>query len=207
MEKETARLEAFSDGIFCVSITLLALEVGIGEYEGATNLSLWRDILGRWPEYFTYLNSFAVVLLVWMGHHRIMRPVRVANTATILLNGLVLFLVALFPFPTKTVGRFIGTGAESTAVAFYAGFTGLMNVAILLLTLYLRRNTWLLLDLREGPAVLSGLLRWEVVGASAYALLAVVALSSSRLALVGTFAMWVFWALVVAAADEKRPRT
>jgi uncharacterized membrane protein len=205
MEKETARLEAFSDGVFGVAITLLALEIGIKEYEAPTNLSLWHNILQRWPEYFTYFNSFAVVLLIWMGHHTIVKQVRVTNTPAIFLNGLVLLLVALFPFPTRTVGRFFGTEAETTAVALYTGFTGLINLSILLLTLYLRRNTWLLLDERNGLAVLSGLIRWEIVGVTAYAVLATLAFWSSKLAFVGTFFMWFFWSLVVAAADEKRP--
>lgn len=205
MEKATARLEAFSDGVFSVAITLLALEIGIQEYKAATNLTLWHDILDRWPEYFTYFNSFAVVLLIWMGHHTIMKPVRATNTPTILLNGFVLLLVALFPFPTRTVGRFFGTEAETTAVAFYAGFTGLINLSILLLTLYLLRNTWLLLDEGKGMAVLSGLVRWEIVGVTAYVLLAALAFWSSKLAFAGTFFMWFFWSLVVATADEKRP--
>ena len=71
MEKKTARLEAFSDGIFGVAITLLAIEIGIKEYEGATNENLWHKIIENWAEYFTYFNSFATVLLIWMGHHKI----------------------------------------------------------------------------------------------------------------------------------------
>jgi uncharacterized membrane protein len=207
MEKETGRLEAFSDGVFSVAITLLAVEIGIREYPGATNASLWRDIVERWPGYFSYFNSFAVVLLVWMGHHKILKPVRVANAAVIFLNGLVLLLVALFPYPTMTVGRFIGTGAENTAVAFYAGFTGLINLTMLFLTLYLWRNTWMLADDRKGLAVLARFLRWEVIGVAAYAVLTVVALYASKVALVGTFAMWVFWAMLVQAGDEVRPRS
>ncbi len=206
MEKETARLEAFSDGIFGVAITLLALDIGIKEYEGATNLSLWREIVARWPEYFGYFNSFAVVLLVWMGHHRILKPVRLANTAVIFLNGFLLLLIALFPFPTRTVGHFIHTGAQGTAVAFYAGFTGLINVAMALLTFYLQRNPWLLVDEPKAMSVLSQLFKWELVGIVAYALMAAVALAAPKLALSGTFVMWLFWAFVVAAGDEKRTR-
>ena len=57
MEKKTARLEAFSDGIFSVAITLLAIEIGIKEYEGANNANLWEKIKQDWPEYF-YLFQF-----------------------------------------------------------------------------------------------------------------------------------------------------
>jgi phosphoserine phosphatase len=73
MEKQTSRLEAFSDGIFAVAITLLAIEIGINEYAGANNTNLWHKIIERWPEYFSYFNSFATVLLIWMGHNKIFK--------------------------------------------------------------------------------------------------------------------------------------
>lgn len=202
MEKQTGRLEAFSDGIFGVAITLLALDIGVKEYDGMTNLGLWHELLRHWPEYFTYFNSFAVVLLIWLGHHRILKPVRVADTTAMFLNGLVLLLVALFPFPTKTVGRFIGTNAVGTAAAFYAGFTCLINFALMLLTVYVRRHKKLLVDETRSVATLSTLLRHEGVGVASYAALAAVALPFPKVALAGTFVMWVFWAVVVARAEE-----
>ncbi len=118
MEKKTARIEAFSDGIFGVAITLLAIEIGIQEYEGATNGNLWQRIVEKWPEYFAYFNSFATVLLIWIGHNKILNRIWKANHAVFLLNGFVLLLVVLFPFPTKTVGAFIGTDAANTAISF-----------------------------------------------------------------------------------------
>ncbi|MCC6286731.1 MAG: DUF1211 domain-containing protein [Chitinophagaceae bacterium] len=48
MEKETGRLEAFSDGIFGVAITLLAIEIGISEYQNPTNQNLWKKIIDKW---------------------------------------------------------------------------------------------------------------------------------------------------------------
>jgi uncharacterized membrane protein len=198
MEKQTGRLEALSDGVFGVAITLLALEIGIKEYEGATNASLWHDILERWPEYFTYFNSFAVVLLIWMGHHALLKAVRVASTGAMLLNGLILLLVALFPFPTRTVGRFLGTGAQSTAVTFYAAYTGLISLSMLLLMLYLRGRPRLLADGSRSVTAVDTLLKGAIGGVTAYALLAAAALARPRLALAGTFLMWVFWAAVTA---------
>ena len=69
----TGRLEAFSDGIFGVAITLLALEIGVQEYEGATDASLLTNILGLWPKYVAYINSFATVLLMWLAHHQLFK--------------------------------------------------------------------------------------------------------------------------------------
>ena len=74
MEKTTARLEAFSDGIFGVAITLLAIEIGIKEYPSPTNLSLWEKIVENWAEYFTYFNSFATVLLIWIVIWVVVKP-------------------------------------------------------------------------------------------------------------------------------------
>lgn len=61
MEKFTARLEAFSDGIFGVAITLLGIEIGIAAYSNPTNANLWQKIVEKTPEYFAYFNSFATV--------------------------------------------------------------------------------------------------------------------------------------------------
>jgi uncharacterized membrane protein len=136
-----------------------------------------------------------------MGHHTILKPVRRANVATLFLNGAILLLVALFPFPTRTVGRFIGTQAEATAVAFYAGFTGLIGLSMLLLTLYLRSHQSLLMAGDPGIVVLQRLPRWQLTGVIAYAGLAALTLLSPRTALVGTFVMWVFWAVVLLRSE------
>lgn len=129
--ESTGRLEAFSDGIFGVAITLLALEIGVNDYEGATDASLLHNILALWPKYVAYINSFATVLLMWMAHHQMYKLIRKPSIGLILANGLLLMLVALVPFPTKTVGQFIQTGADNIAVEFYTGYFLLVSCAFL----------------------------------------------------------------------------
>jgi uncharacterized membrane protein len=202
MEKQTSRLEAFSDGIFGVAITLLAIEIGIKEYAGANNENLWEKILERWPEYFSYFNSFATVLLIWMGHNKIFKQLRAANHWIILMNGLVLLVVVLFPYPTKTVGTFIGTTAENTAVCFYAGFTGSITLTMLLLNLCILKNKKLLLDQQKSIPWFHGMIRGQVIGILAYAATAIIALYHSRIAIVLTFLMWVFWAFTTQDREE-----
>lgn len=90
-------------------------------------------------------------------------------------------------------------------MAFYAAFTGLINLSMLVLTGYLRRQDWLLVDQARSISALSTLIRWEWIGVVTYVALAALAIPAPRLALAGTFLMWVFWALVVATGDEKRP--
>jgi uncharacterized membrane protein len=202
MEKKTGRLEAFSDGIFAVAITLLALEIGIKEYAGANNENLWEKILERWPEYFSYFNSFATVLLIWMGHNKIFKQLRAANHWIILMNGLVLLVVVLFPYPTKTVGTFIGTPAENTAVAFYAGFTGSISLTMLFLNLCILRNKKLLLNQAKSIPWFHGMIRGQVIGILAYALTAIIALYYSRIAILLTFLMWVYWVFATKDIEE-----
>jgi len=202
MEKQTSRLEALSDGIFGVAITLLAIEIGIKEYEGADNFNLWGKIIERWPEYFSYFNSFATVLLIWMGHNKIFKQLRAANHWVILLNGLVLLLVVLFPYPTKTVGTFIGTNAENTAVAFYAAFTGSIAVSMMIFNIYILRNTRLLLNPEKSIPWLKGMIKGQVVGIISYGFITVLAFSFSRIAIVLTFFMWVFWAIATRDKED-----
>ena len=201
MERKTARLEAFSDGIFSVAITLLAIEIGISEYNGATNLNLWHKILEKWPAYFTYFNSFATVLLIWIGHHKIINQIRAASQWVLLLNGMVLLFVVLFPFPTKTVGAFIGTNAVNTAVAFYAGYTGLIVLSMLLLNVGIVSNPKLLVSERSLPW-LRKMIKGQLIGVTVYGIATLIAFYSPTVALLMTFAMWVFWAIVTFDKDE-----
>jgi uncharacterized membrane protein len=195
MEKQTARLEAFSDGIFGVAITLLAIEIGIKEYEGATNLNLWQKIKENWAEYFTYFNSFATVLLIWMGHNKILNKIWKANHWIILLNGLVLLFVVLFPYPTKTVGAFIGTNAVNTAVSFYAGFTGVIVICMLLLNLGIVRNKKIIINPYKNLPWFNNMIKGQIIGIAVYAFASIIAFYSAFIALALTFGMWVYWAI------------
>ena len=203
MEKQTGRLEAFSDGIFGVAITLLAIEIGIKEYDGANNVNLWQKIWERWPEYFSYFNSFATVLLIWMGHNKIFRQLKAANHTIILMNGLVLLFVVLFPYPTKTVGTFIGTAAENTAVAFYAAFTGSITLTMLLLNLCIMQNKRLLLNPDKSIPWFKGMIQGQIIGVIAYGLTTMVAFYFSKIAIILTFLMWVFWAVATRDKDDE----
>lgn len=203
MEKKTARLEAFSDGIFGVAITLLAIEIGIGEYQNPTNLNLWERITEKWAEYFTYFNSFATVLLIWMGHHKIFNRIWKANHWIILLNGLVLLFVVLFPFPTKTVGTFIGTEAVNTAVSFYAGFTGVIVLSMLLLNLGIINNPKSMINPNKDLPWFKIQIKQQLIAIAVYAIATVLAFYNPTISLALTFLMWVFWAIVTKDTDNE----
>lgn len=196
MEKKTARLEAFSDGIFGVAITLLAIEIGISEYKNPTNLNLWEKIIEKWPEYFAYFNSFATVLLIWMGHHKIFEKIWKANHWITLLNGLALLFVVMFPYPTRLVGNFIGTDAQNTAIAFYAAFTGIIVFMMFLLNLGILYNKNFIINLEKNIVFFKKQIKQQLVAILVYTLASILAFYTPSIALILTFLMWLFWAIV-----------
>ena len=113
----TERIEAFSDGVFAIAITLLVLEISVPESEFA---NLWRGILHQWPSYLAYATSFITIGGLWLAHHGMFRRLRYANTKVMVLNLLLLMEVAFLPFPTKLMAEAISsTDAERAAVIFY----------------------------------------------------------------------------------------
>jgi uncharacterized membrane protein len=114
---ETGRLEAFSDGVFAIAITLLVLELSVPEDDFD---DLLAGILDQWPSYLAYLTSFLTIGGVWLVHHAIVRRMRYADTWFVRVNLLLLLAVSFLPFPTKLVAEAIAsTSAERVAVLFY----------------------------------------------------------------------------------------
>ena len=128
----TGRIEAFSDGVFAIAITLLILEVAVPESEFG---NLWRGIGNQWPSYLAYATSFITIGGLWMVHHGLFRRLQYANNWIMRLNLALLMAVAFLPFPTKLLAEAIHeTDAERAAVIFY-GAT-LLVISLLLSALW-----------------------------------------------------------------------
>ncbi len=113
----TGRLEAFSDGVFAIAITLLVLELGVSI--GADG-DLLEAFLEEWPSYLAYVVSFATIGAAWMAHSVITEYVDRSDSAFARLNLLLLMLVSFLSFPTKLVGEYIrAEGSERVAVTLF----------------------------------------------------------------------------------------
>jgi uncharacterized membrane protein len=129
----TGRVEAFSDGVFAVAITVLVfglLPIGTGKTLNATIL------LHAWPQYFAYVVSFLSIGIMWMNHHTIMAHVARVDRPLLVLNLLLLMGIVAVPFPTALVAEHLhGSGSHAAAtatvtyglvmIAISAGFAGL----------------------------------------------------------------------------------
>ena len=103
-EKETGRLEAFSDGVFAIAITLLALELKVPHSETGqiTAATVMSGLAHQWPSYFAFITSFFTVLVMWVHHHAMFRLVRRVDVTLLFANG---FLLMLGPPPHRRSRR------------------------------------------------------------------------------------------------------
>ena len=143
----TGRLEAFSDGVFAVAITLLVLDIrppaGV-----ETSSGLWRALGHLWPHYAAYAVSFLVIGIVWVNHHAVMELIARVDRQLAFLNLLLLMAVVLIPFATGLLADHLahGGGASHAAAAAYSAVISLMGVAFGSLWIYASRDGRLLVD-------------------------------------------------------------
>ncbi len=191
-QKETSRIEAFSDGIFCVAITLLAIEIGVDVRDSETNIGLAHSLIHLWPKYLAYITSFVNVLLAWIGHHGLFKNLRNTDHFVMISNGLLLMFIALVPFPTKTLGLFLLSGAFKAAVIFYTGYFVLISIAFRLLWYAATRNKELLIH-QITQKEIKKITKNENIGLICNSLILLFSFINPWIALALSFVMWVYW--------------
>ncbi|MFI7691410.1 TMEM175 family protein [Nonomuraea sp. NPDC049655] len=113
----TGRLEAFSDGVFAIAITLLVLEIRLPE---GWEEDLGGALIGLWPSYLTYMVTFLLVGMIWMNHHRMFHFIQRTDGLLLALNVLLLMDVASLPFPTHVLAEALHADHDTqTAAVFY----------------------------------------------------------------------------------------
>jgi uncharacterized membrane protein len=124
---EKGRLEAFSDGVFAVAITLLALDLAVG---GPGNGSLRHQLADRWPSYAAYVVSFFVIGITWVNHHALFRGIALVDRVLLFLNLTLLMFIVAIPFGTATMAAYLRAGDNDAhlAAALYAGILAAMGL-------------------------------------------------------------------------------
>src|SRR5258708_28579722 len=111
-----SRLEAFSDGVFAIAITLLIIDVKLPTESFASTAELWRALRHLTPIVFAFVLSFGVILITWVNHHATLELVNRSSASFIYANGFLLLTVAFVPFPTGLLGAFLLTEHAAPAV-------------------------------------------------------------------------------------------
>ncbi len=188
--KETGRVEAFSDGVFAIAITLLVLDLKV-----PTQPPLLAGLLAQWPVYAAYLISFAFILIMWVNHHWMLGHIVRVDGMFMLLNGLLLLGITVVPFPTNVVAQYVLTPDQNVATAVYTGWFLMIALFFNLLWRYAARGGRLLSkdDHEAGLArVVSARYRW---GGPAYLAAFVLSFIWVPAALALSFLLAVFYAL------------
>jgi uncharacterized membrane protein len=177
----TGRLEAFSDGVFAIAVTLLILDIGVS---GTAGHDLGAAIRGLWPSYLAYVASFSTIGAAWLAHNAITEYLERADAAFVRLNLLLLLFVSFLPFPTRLVAEFIHQDkAERVAVTFYGIVLLLSSTLLLVLWRYAVRAKLVRPDLADEEIEL--LTERLTPGLGAYVVLIVSGLFFPIIAVIG----------------------
>jgi uncharacterized membrane protein len=141
-------MEAFSDGVFAIVITLLVLELGV---PSGSEDDLLDAVVDQWPTYLAYLVSFATIGAVWLEHTVITEYLDRATSVLIRLNLLLLMVVSFLPFPTRLLGEHIGEAEpERVAVTIYGINLFLASALVSLLWRYAVRERLIRADVADA---------------------------------------------------------
>lgn len=193
--RETGRLEAFSDGVFAIAVTLLVLELrapvpealGAGEH-------LLDALRHEWPAYLAFATSFATILIMWVNHHNLFGLIRRTDHTFLLLNGLLLATVTVIPFPTQVLAEYIREPDARTAAIFYAGTSLAMAVAFNRLWAYAQRGGRLLVS-DVDPAMIEAINAQFRLGPLTYVIALAIAAIQPLVGFAVMMALAVYWAL------------
>jgi uncharacterized membrane protein len=188
------RLEAFSDGVLAVAITLLVLNIHVPEHQLAHQLSR------EWPAYDAYATSFITIGIIWINHHVVIGRLREADHPILMLNLLLLLTIGLLPFATDLLSKYLNRHqGQHLAAAVYAGAFLAMSVAFTLLNWHiLMRKAHLLhteIPLEERRQILTRF----VTGLLPYAVATALAFVSQYITLAICAAIAIFYALPIAS--------
>ena len=119
---ETVRIEAFSDNVFAIAITLLVLGINVPRArELGAGGSLGSTLIKQWPHYLAFVTSFITIFAKWVNHHRIFSFIQRTDHPFLYWNGLLLLFITFMPFPTALLAEYLLHPAANAAGAVFAG--------------------------------------------------------------------------------------
>jgi TMEM175 potassium channel family protein len=196
------RLEAFSDGVFAIAITLLVLDIHVPD--PSTTADLAQQLGSQWPSYVAYGVSFLTIGIIWINHHAMLRRIKAIDHEILILNLLLLLCVGVLPFTTALMAAYLKESeGETLAAAIYAGSFLLMSVVFAAMnwTILFRKD-----HLLAGPidaATRRTIITRGVAGLLPYLAATILAVLSPYVSLAICGAVAAFYALPLASGDEE----
>jgi uncharacterized membrane protein len=169
-----SRLEALTDGMFAIVMTLLVLEITVPQISShepdVVRAELSKRLLDLWPKIFSYVISFIILAIYWRGHHRQFHYIKHSDGVLVWTNIMFLMAVSFLPFSTSLLGEYID---QQISVFIYGG-----NSIVIALLLYIQwryaTNHYRLVDKNLDPNIIRRLPRRLLIGILAYLIAMVV---------------------------------
>jgi len=192
---QNTRLEAFSDGVFAIAITLLVIDIKIpSTLEIQTSADLWHALRHIAPSMFSFLLSFGIILITWVNHHNALRLVNKSCGAFLYANGFLLLTVAFIPFPTSLQGEYIMTDHAAPAVILFNAVLAFQALGWILIAETGVKNNLCksenaVLELRKSG-------KYGYFALILYALCTIIAFRFPLAIAIFTAITWVFWLII-----------
>lgn len=195
-DKETSRVEAFSDGVFAIAITLLILEIKVPNIDNFSSGDvLYKALMKLWPSYFAFAMSFAAILIMWINHHGFFNYLKKIDARFLFANGFMLLLVTFIPFPTAILAKYIDSASVNAAASFYCGTMVLISIAYNLLwytSAYKRR----LIKPVISNYLINKIKRAYWYGFVIYFLAFIISIFYAYIGLIICISLWILWSFL-----------
>jgi uncharacterized membrane protein len=127
------RVVFFSDAVFAIALTLMAVEIGIPEVEDSSSTTaLWSAIVDKGPALLAYLVAFFWVAIYWRANHRFTTTLRRMSSRYIAMVLVFLAFVALLPFTASLLGEYPNNPVSVAVFAVFAGVISTLEIVLLL---------------------------------------------------------------------------
>ncbi len=195
-ENRTARMEAFSDGVFSIAITLLVFQIEVPR-NLPEDILLGQALVDLWPSFFAFVTSFATIGIMWINHHNLFKLINRTDPVLLILNTLLLMMVTFINFPTALLGAYINSVNEHvTAGVIYTGTFAVTAIVFNLLWRYASYKHRLM-DESADATIVRDVTRSYNLGLILYWLAFALAFVATIPAIVLNFVLAVFFALPI----------
>jgi uncharacterized membrane protein len=188
MNSETSRVEAFSDGVFAIAITLLILEIRVPP--NVAHGQLGEELFKLWPSYLAFLTSFGTIGTMWMNHHRLFTLINRLDDGLIALNILLLLGITWIPFPTALLAEHLIGPDQYIAATVYSGSYVIIAIVFNVLWRYAVKK-----NLVVDHANVGSISRQYILGPLFYLIALLIGLKNATACLVFSLALVIYYAL------------
>jgi len=195
-----ARLEAFSDGVIAIAITLLVLNISVPS--PAARGTLAHKLAHEWPSYVSYATSFLTIGIIWINHHAMLLRLRAVDHAVLFLNLLLLLFIGVLPWSTALMAEYLReSSGQNLAAAVYAGSFLAMSLSFFAIQRHTLLTKTHLLHEHVDAAQREAIYRRNRVGLIPYLVATIAAVVSPYLTLAICAALAAYYALPTGAAS------